>query len=97
MEGHSNSRFFLNAMILAGICAVLIWLIFYQILPKMTIKIAFKQLLNGLTLGLMYVIIASGLSLIFGLMEVINFAHGALYIISFSPSVLFWLLVMQRS
>lgn len=81
MEGHSNSRFFLNAMILAGICAVLIWLIFYQILPKMTVKIAFKQFLNGLTLGLMYVIIASGLSLIFGLMEVINFAHGALYMV----------------
>ncbi|MHC4457812.1 MAG: branched-chain amino acid ABC transporter permease [Planctomycetota bacterium] len=40
-----------------------------------------KQLLNGLTRGSMYVIIASGLSLIFGLMEVINFAHGALYML----------------
>jgi branched-chain amino acid transport system permease protein len=47
----------------------------------MTIQIAFKQFLNGLTLGFMYVIIASGLSLIFGLMEVINFAHGVLYML----------------
>lgn len=70
-----------SILILAGVCAGLVWLIFYQILPKMTLKIAFKQLLNGLTLGLMYVIIASGLSLIFGLMEVINFAHGALYML----------------
>jgi ABC-type branched-subunit amino acid transport system permease subunit len=86
MNGHTSSRFFLNAMILAGIFVGLIWLIFYQVLPKMTIKIAFKQLLNGLTLGLMYVIIASGLSLIFGLMEVINFAHGALFPSSWRPS-----------
>ncbi|HED03490.1 MAG TPA: branched-chain amino acid ABC transporter permease [Candidatus Fraserbacteria bacterium] len=47
----------------------------------MTPQTAFIQLLNGLTLGVMYVIIAAGLSLIFGLMEIINFAHGALYML----------------
>jgi branched-chain amino acid transport system permease protein len=76
-----NTRNLLNILVLAAICIGMVWLIFYQILPKMTVKIAFKQLLNGLTLGFMYVIIASGLSLIFGLMEVINFAHGALYML----------------
>ena len=81
MKGLKNKKTFVNILILAGVCVGLIWLIFYQILPRMTINIAFKQLLNGLTLGLMYVIIASGLSLIFGLMEVINFAHGALYML----------------
>jgi branched-chain amino acid transport system permease protein len=70
-----------NVGITAGVCAGIFWLISYQILPKMSVKVAFKQLLNGLTLGFMYVIIASGLSLIFGLMEVINFAHGALYML----------------
>ena len=32
--------------------------------------------LNGITLGLLYALIAVGLSLIFGVMEMINFAHG---------------------
>jgi len=36
-------------------------------------------LLNGLSRAMLLFIIASGLSLIFGLMGVVNFAHGALY------------------
>ncbi len=32
---------------------------------------------TGLGLGALYFLIASGLSLIFGLMDVLNFAHGA--------------------
>ncbi|MGN6132117.1 MAG: ABC transporter permease subunit, partial [Nocardioidaceae bacterium] len=33
---------------------------------------------TGLGLGALYFLIASGLSLIFGLMRVLNFAHGAI-------------------
>lgn len=37
--------------------------------------------LQGLTVGLLWFLIASGLSLIFGLMGVLNFAHGAFYML----------------
>ncbi|WP_440990021.1 ABC transporter permease [Haloarchaeobius baliensis] len=36
------------------------------------------QLINGLTVGMVYVLLAAGLSIIFGVMDVINFAHGEL-------------------
>lgn len=35
-----------------------------------------QVLVSGLLIGLMYALIAAGLSLIFGLMDVVNFAHG---------------------
>lgn len=37
--------------------------------------------LNGISYGMLLFLIASGLSLIFGLMGVLNFAHGSLYLI----------------
>jgi len=37
--------------------------------------------LNGLTLASLYFIVASGFTLIFGLMRVVNMAHGALYLL----------------
>src|SRR5690348_10595349 len=37
--------------------------------------------LNGLTLGALYFLIASGFSLVFGLMRVVNLAHGSLYLL----------------
>ncbi|MEM7348827.1 MAG: branched-chain amino acid ABC transporter permease, partial [Chloroflexota bacterium] len=37
--------------------------------------------LNGLTLASLFFIVASGFSLIFGLMRVVNMAHGALYMV----------------
>lgn len=39
------------------------------------------QLLNGLTRGGIYALIAIGLSLIFGVMNVVNFAHGSLWML----------------
>ena len=38
-------------------------------------------LLNGLSQGMVLFIVASGLSLVFGVLRVINFAHGSLYMI----------------
>jgi branched-chain amino acid transport system permease protein len=38
-------------------------------------------LVNGLVLGMTYALIALGLTLIFGIMNIINFAHGQMYMI----------------
>jgi branched-chain amino acid transport system permease protein len=38
-------------------------------------------ILNGLVLGLLYALVALGLTLIFGILELVNFAHGELYML----------------
>jgi len=40
-----------------------------------------QQLLNGITLGSVYILVAIGLTLVFGILHVPNFAHGALYLV----------------
>lgn len=45
----------------------------------MTFPVLTEFLLNGLVLGAIYVLMALGLSIIFGMVGVINFAHGALF------------------
>ena len=47
----------------------------------MTIALALEQLLNGLQLGVMLFLMAAGLTLIFGVMGLINLAHGSLYMV----------------
>ncbi len=47
----------------------------------MTIEYLAFMLINGLSNGMLLFIIASGLSLVFGVLRVINFAHGSLYMI----------------
>jgi branched-chain amino acid transport system permease protein len=47
--------------------------------PELSTLLA--QVFTGLVLGMIYVLLAIGLSLIFGLMTVVNFAHGALYML----------------
>lgn len=47
-----------------------------------------QQIANGLSTGMVYAIIALGLTLIFGVLHVINFAHGELYMVGGLVSVL---------
>lgn len=47
--------------------------------------------LNGAAIGMFYFMIASGLSLIFGLMHVLNFAHGSLFMWGAYVSISVWL------
>jgi branched-chain amino acid transport system permease protein len=58
--------------------------------PEITASALAAQIFTGLVLGGILVLLATGLSLIFGLMTVVNFAHGSLYMLGafFAFSVL---------
>ena len=45
----------------------------------MTTSLALTQLLNGLQLGVLLFLLASGLTLVFGIMNFVNLMHGSLY------------------
>jgi branched-chain amino acid transport system permease protein len=47
-----------------------------------------QQLINGLTLGAMYGLIAIGYSMVYGIIGMINFAHGEIYMIGAFLSVI---------
>jgi branched-chain amino acid transport system permease protein len=47
----------------------------------MTWALVFEQSLNGLQYGVMLFLMAAGLTLVFGIMNLVNLAHGSLYMI----------------
>ncbi|MCS4510523.1 branched-chain amino acid ABC transporter permease [Xylophilus ampelinus] len=47
----------------------------------MTGVLVLEQSLNGLQFGLMLFLLAAGLTLVFGIMDMINLAHGSLYMV----------------
>jgi branched-chain amino acid transport system permease protein len=47
----------------------------------MTLTLFLEQCLNGVQLGLMLFLLAAGLTLVFGIMDMINLAHGSLYMV----------------
>ncbi|MBY6069132.1 branched-chain amino acid ABC transporter permease [Leisingera aquaemixtae] len=47
----------------------------------MTYILVLEQILNGLQLGIMLFLMAAGLTLVFGVMGLINLAHGSLYMV----------------
>jgi branched-chain amino acid transport system permease protein len=58
----------------------------------MTWEIVVQAVISGLLMGLVYALIAAGLSLIFGLMEIVNFAHGEFMMISMYAAFWLWAL-----
>jgi branched-chain amino acid transport system permease protein len=47
----------------------------------MPLTLVFEQLLNGVQLGVMLFLMAAGLTLVLGIMNLVNLAHGALYMV----------------
>ncbi|MEM9431944.1 MAG: branched-chain amino acid ABC transporter permease [Pseudomonadota bacterium] len=71
--------------VFVAVGAILLWLIF-AIWPEWLVdligrkRVFLNALFNGITLGGLYFLVASGFTLIFGLMRNVNLAHGSLYL-----------------
>jgi branched-chain amino acid transport system permease protein len=56
----------------------------------MALDAVLQVLISGLLMGLIYALVAAGLSLIFGLMDVVNFAHGELMMVAMYAVFTLW-------
>jgi branched-chain amino acid transport system permease protein len=73
------------ALIMAIAVLIVVWLMLAPWPAGLEVAIGRKRLfvnalLNGITLGGLYFLVASGFTLIFGLMRNVNLAHGSLYL-----------------
>lgn len=59
----------------------------------MTAQVLLQGLVGGLLMGFVYALIAAGLSLIFGLMEIVNFAHGEFLMVAMFATFWAWAIV----
>ena len=73
------------SLIIVLLAAVFLWLILAPWSPGLEETLGRKRvflnaIFGGLTLGALYFLVASGFTLIFGLMRNVNLAHGSLYL-----------------
>ena len=74
------------SLIIAVLVIALIWLVFAPWSSGFEAifgrkKLFLNAVLNGITLGGLYFLVASGFTLIFGLMRNVNLAHGSIYLL----------------
>jgi branched-chain amino acid transport system permease protein len=78
-------RYPLWSLVIVVVAAVILWLILAPWPEPMEEALGRKRIflnavLGGVTLGALYFLVASGFTLIFGLMRNVNLAHGSLYL-----------------
>ncbi len=56
----------------------------------MTLEVLLQGLVSGILMGCIYALVAAGLSLIFGLMEIVNFAHGEFLMLAMFGAFFAW-------
>ncbi|MEO5609029.1 MAG: branched-chain amino acid ABC transporter permease [Ornithinibacter sp.] len=54
-----------------------------------------QQLMNGLTLGSLYALIAVGYTVVYGIVQLINFAHGEIFMIGAFGALSTWLVLFD--
>jgi branched-chain amino acid transport system permease protein len=100
---HTVRRSALPATILAAVVAFFAW----EVHDKGW-ALFFNLLVNGITLGSVYALIALGYSMVYGILKLLNFAHGDVYMMgsfmgfgvlsllggALSPNVPVWLLIL---
>ena len=74
------------SLVIALVAAVLLWLVFAPWPAELEATLGRKRIFlnavfGGITLGALYFLVASGFTLIFGLMRNVNLAHGSLYLL----------------
>jgi len=52
--------------------------------------ILLQQIVNGLTIGSVYALVALGYTMVYGVMKLINFAHGDLVALSAYVGLVLW-------
>src|ERR1700758_2521547 len=75
-----------------------------QFFAAIPFELIIIQTINGIVTGMILALIASGLTLIFGIMDVVNFAHGELFMLGAYVGVIiisttgnFWLALIGAS
>jgi branched-chain amino acid transport system permease protein len=56
-----------------------------------------QQLINGLSLGALYALIAVGYTMVYGIVQLINFAHGEIFMIGAFGALTAWILIPGES
>ncbi len=74
------------ALVIAIVVVAFLWLVFAPWPAELEAAVGRKRvflnaLLGGITLGALYFLVASGFTLIFGLMRTVNLAHGSLFLL----------------
>jgi len=62
--------------------------------PMFSTEIMLQTIISGLLMGCIYALVAVGLCLIWGLMEIVNFAHGEMLMLGMFTA--FWMFILYR-
>ena len=57
-------------------------------------EVFLQQLINGITLGSIYGLIAIGYTMVFGIIGMVNFAHGDVFMVSAFIALIAFLLIL---